>query len=603
MEEEILIKYIYDPKKINLIKSDKIIVSKKVRHPFQVINISSYPFWIGFSLFWIFLWFGLFFLNAEWAKVALKDTMFDLRTNINFFAPILHKSSSGFLDWLFRINPSIGPLIFEWYAHTIWFEWYFLFSTVPILPPFKDTFVEWIIQHSYIIKYSIYPVLYWFYFNFLDYLLELGFKLIWIMETSIFDDLWYSIINSEIVLWSLVKYTVPIFFAFRLGCPFKLFTLSWTIYLLNFIAWMVFANIMVAILIFYDIITTIPFGFLWMMITSIIIGSIVKGIVLLYVSFLCFLNYWFIKASFLLLIIMTWRWMSDISIEGRRGEHTTAVQQNLLWGAYLFMMTEVIIFITLFQTTFYYSRNPAAETSQLWIYPGIVPPYSVGLGLANLLLLLSSGWIIQRARKHILAYWDFLIFKRTGEKKINGATHFWGYILNLAMETETDWVIRTAKRLNDRYIFDGRMKRFVTSEQLVQGPITQKEREDLNKILKKASQSTLKTIILGTIFMIFQYIEYSNLSFSISSGIYGTCFFCLTGLHGFHVIVGLILLAIWCYQLKTKNFPTDESIFFWFSVRYWQFVDIVWIFVWITFYFTWESFYLVLKELSTLFSN
>jgi len=56
--------------------------------------------------------------------------------------------------------------------------------------------------------------------------------------------------------------------------------------------------------------------------------------------------------------------MSDISLEGLRGEHTKAVQQNILWGAYLFMLTEIIIFATLFQTTRYFSINSSVDTCE-----------------------------------------------------------------------------------------------------------------------------------------------------------------------------------------------------------------------------------------------
>lgn len=44
--------------------------------------------------------------------------------------------------------------------------------------------------------------------------------------------------------------------------------------------------------------------------------------------------------------------------------------------------------------------------------------------------------------------------------------------------------------------------------------------------------------------MFFQYIEFKSSDFSISSGIFGTCFFGLTGFHRLHVVVGTRLLVI-----------------------------------------------------------
>ena len=52
------------------------------------------------------------------------------------------------------------------------------------------------------------------------------------------------------------------------------------------------------------------------------------------------------------------------------------------------------------------------------------------------------------------------------------------------------------------------------------------------------------TIILAIIFTGLQGIEYSVSGFTISVGIYGTCFYFGTGFHGLHVIIGTIFLAV-----------------------------------------------------------
>jgi cytochrome c oxidase subunit 3 len=52
------------------------------------------------------------------------------------------------------------------------------------------------------------------------------------------------------------------------------------------------------------------------------------------------------------------------------------------------------------------------------------------------------------------------------------------------------------------------------------------------------------TILLAALFTVLQGIEYTVSSFTISDGIYGSCFFFGTGFHGLHVIVGTAFLAV-----------------------------------------------------------
>lgn len=69
-----------------------------------------------------------------------------------------------------------------------------------------------------------------------------------------------------------------------------------------------------------------------------------------------------------------------------------------------------------------------------------------------------------------------------------------------------------------------------------------------------------------------------------SSGAYGTLFFSLTGLHGAHVLVGL-LMSVWV-QARAWNgaFSERRHVTVQNMAMYWHFVDTVWVFVLATVY-------------------
>jgi len=102
----------------------------------------------------------------------------------------------------------------------------------------------------------------------------------------------------------------------------------------------------------------------------------------------------------------------------------------------------------------------------------------------------------------------------------------------------------------------------------------------------EAITGLLITIVFATIFTLFQVYEYLNAPFNISDGIYGTTFYTLTGLHGFHVIVGTIFLTVALFRLVQHHFTVTNHIGFECAAWYWHFVDVVWIFLFLAVY-TW----------------
>ena len=89
------------------------------------------------------------------------------------------------------------------------------------------------------------------------------------------------------------------------------------------------------------------------------------------------------------------------------------------------------------------------------------------------------------------------------------------------------------------------------------------------------------TVVLGAIFMYFQVYEYmhayGDLNLKLSSGIYGSTFFMLTGFHGMHVTLGAIMLAVMWFRVAKGHFTKDNHFAFEAVAWYWHFVDVVWL--------------------------
>lgn len=89
------------------------------------------------------------------------------------------------------------------------------------------------------------------------------------------------------------------------------------------------------------------------------------------------------------------------------------------------------------------------------------------------------------------------------------------------------------------------------------------------------------TVALGSLFLYFQATEYVHayheLNLKLTSGVYGSTFFMLTGFHGFHVTLGTLMLAIIAIRLMVGHFKPDSHFGFEGVAWYWHFVDVVWI--------------------------
>lgn len=238
-----------------------------------------------------------------------------------------------------------------------------------------------------------------------------------------------------------------------------------------------------------------------------------------------------------------YKWSEAVSQESLDKEvHTKAVQEQLMFGAILFIVSETMLFFGFFWAFFHSSLNPSIFIGGIFPPKGIEPLNPFHWPLINTLTLLLSGVFVNTF------YYSLKSFKdRTLYEIKNPSTH----LLPLPKSNYITYV---------------------------------------KKELKKIHQYLLLTITLGVIFLFFQIHEYINhATFELSDSVYGSVFYMLTGLHGFHVLAGVVFLTYSYLKISKELFTqTNPHVGVTFSVMYFHYVDIVWIFLYI-FVYLWGS--------------
>lgn len=96
--------------------------------------------------------------------------------------------------------------------------------------------------------------------------------------------------------------------------------------------------------------------------------------------------------------------------------------------------------------------------------------------------------------------------------------------------------------------------------------------------------SMLLAIIFGAVFVMVQLNEWNKKSYDMTSNLYGSLYFTITGFHLLHVIVGLIILMLLLLWISLGYFDNRRHAAVTIGGIYWHFVDAVWLFVFSTLY-------------------
>ena len=96
------------------------------------------------------------------------------------------------------------------------------------------------------------------------------------------------------------------------------------------------------------------------------------------------------------------------------------------------------------------------------------------------------------------------------------------------------------------------------------------------------------TVLLGVIFMGLQIEEYAHamghLNLTMNSGIYGSLFYMMTGFHGLHVSLGVLMLVVVLARCIKGHFTPEHHFGFEGVAWYWHFVDVVWLILFVFIY-------------------
>ncbi|MFW2372242.1 MAG: cytochrome c oxidase subunit 3 [Gammaproteobacteria bacterium] len=235
--------------------------------------------------------------------------------------------------------------------------------------------------------------------------------------------------------------------------------------------------------------------------------------------------------GFLLIIYLLFGWFGSVVDESMKGSYNEQVDRSFRLGMMWFIFSEVMFFAAFFGALFY-----ARTFSVPWLG-----------GSSNNFMTHELLWPTFEAIWPVLTNPDNSVFTAPKEAMPPTGLPALNTAILLASSVTVTWA-HHALRSNNR-------------TQLILGLSI--------------------TVILGFIFLFFQAEEYihayKEMGLTLSSGIYGSTFYMLTGFHGFHVTMGATMLTVILIRSIKGHFTADNHFAFEAVAWYWHFVDVVWL--------------------------
>lgn len=227
-------------------------------------------------------------------------------------------------------------------------------------------------------------------------------------------------------------------------------------------------------------------------------------------------------AGFAVMVYMLFGWFGRVIGESEGGSYNSQVDRSFRWAMAWFIFSEVMFFAAFFGALFYIrvlSVPELASPDQAGLWDGFKNQWPTAGPAAKDPFTPMHAWGIPAINTLLLLS--------------SGATVTWAH-----------WGLVANKR-----------------RQLIVG--------------------LALTVALGLLFIglqAYEYAEaYSHMNLKLTTGVYGSTFYMLTGFHGFHVTLGATMLIVILLRAIKGHFTSERHFAFEAVAWYWHFVDVVWL--------------------------